>query len=128
MEESKEKEIEKRSYNLIHKLALLIEILVSLGVIPVQLMKLIHDNPVFPDGHGGWVYEHYYYNMWDNTETQYMVLLNILFATSIIYNLLCIIFFNKINKKIIIVAHVLFVISIITFIIIFKFASQSRKY
>ena len=90
---------------------------------------MINDKGSYPDGHGGYNYYNNYYNMWDNISKDYMVLINILFATSILLNILCIIFLNKLNKKYLILAHGYFIASVIFFIVIFAlYGNQARLY
>ena len=105
-----------------------IEILSSLALIPLQIIKFVHDRPAYPDGHGGWLYNDYYYNLWDNIDDHYMILFNILLFVSILFNIICIIKINKINKKFFIIAHIIFVAVIMVLIPILFFGTQSRLY
>ena len=105
-----------------------IEILSSLAFIPLQIIKFVHDRPAYPDGHGGWLYKDYYYNLWDNIDDHYMILFNILLFVSILFNIICIIKINKINKKFFIIAHIIFVAVIMVLIPILFFGTQSRLY
>ena len=105
-----------------------IEILSSLAFIPLQIIKFVHDRPAYPDGHGGWLYNDYYYNLWDNIDDHYMILFNILLFVSILFNIICIIKINKINKKFFIIAHIIFAAVIMVLIPILFFGTQSRDY
>ena len=105
-----------------------IEILSSLAFIPLQIIKFVHDRPAYPDGHGGWLYNDYYYNLWDNIDDHYMILFNILLFVSILFNIICIIKINKINKKFFIIAHIIFIAVIMVLIPILFFGTQSRDY
>ena len=105
-----------------------IEILSSLALIPLQIIKFVHDRAVYPDGHGGILYNDYYYNLWDNIDDHYMILFNILLFVSILFNIICIIKINKINKKFFIIAHIMFIAVIMVLIPILFFGTHSRKY
>ncbi len=105
-----------------------IEILSSLALIPLQIIKFVHDRAEYPDGHGGWLYNDYYYNLWDNIDDHYMILFNILLFVSILFNIICIIKINKINKKFFIIAHIIFIAVIMVLIPILFFGTQSRDY
>ena len=131
MDNTKEELVVNKDNSKIFKLTnivlFVIEILSSLALIPLQIIKFVHDRPAYPDGHGGYKHVTNYYNMWQNIPEEYVVLLNILFGTSIIFNVLCIIFYNKMNKKYVFFAHGFFVASIIAFMIIMiLFGNQTR--
>lgn len=128
MEENKKRSLfENTKFNLANIILLIIESVLSFGIIPLQFIKYLKNTYDYPDGHGGYKHVTNYYNMWQNIPEEYVVLLNILFGTSIIFNVLCIIFYNKMNKKYIFFAHGFFVASIIAFMIIMiLFGNQTR--
>jgi hypothetical protein len=128
MEENKKESLfENKKFNLANIILLIIESVLSFGIIPLQFIKYLKNTYDYPDGHGGYKHVTNYYNMWQNIPEEYVVLLNILFGTSIIFNVLCIIFYNKMNKKYIFFAHGFFVASIIAFMIIMiLFGNQTR--
>ena len=128
MEENKKESLfENKKFNLANIILLIIESVLSFGIIPLQFIKYLKNTYDYPDGHGGYKHVTNYYNMWENIPEEYVVLLNILFGTSIIFNVLCIIFYNKMNKKYIFFAHGFFVASIIAFMIIMiLFGNQTR--
>ena len=128
MEENKKESLfENKKFNLANIILLIIESVLSFGIIPLQFIRYLKNTYDYPDGHGGYKHVTNYYNMWQNIPEEYVVLLNILFGTSIIFNVLCIIFYNKMNKKYIFFAHGFFVASIIAFMIIMiLFGNQTR--
>ena len=128
MEENKKESLfENKKFNLANIILLIIESVLSFGIIPLQFIKYLKNTYDYPDGHGGYKHVTNYYNMWQNIPEEYVVLLNILFGTSVIFNVLCIIFYNKMNKKYIFFAHGFFVASIIAFMIIMiLFGNQTR--
>ena len=128
MEENKKESLfENKKFNLANIILLIIESVLSFGIIPLQFIKYLKNTYDYPDGHGGYKHVTNYYNMWENIPEEYVVLLNILFGTSVIFNVLCIIFYNKMNKKYIFFAHGFFVASIIAFMIIMiLFGNQTR--
>ncbi len=128
MEENKKESLfDNKKFNLANIILLIIESVLSFGIIPLQFIKYLKNTYDYPDGHGGYKHVTNYYNMWQNIPEEYVVLLNILFGTSIIFNVLCIIFYNKMNKKYIFFAHGFFVASIIAFMIIMiLFGNQTR--
>ena len=128
MEENKKRSLfENKKFNLANIILLIIESVLSLGIIPLQFIRYLKNTYDYPDGHGGYKHVTNYYNMWENIPEEYVVLLNILFGTVILLNILCIIFFDKINKKYVIVAHIFFIASLIAFMIIMiLFGNQTR--
>ena len=128
MEENKKESLfENKKFNLANIILLIIESVLSFGIIPLQFIRYLKNTYDYPDGHGGYKHVTNYYNMWQNIPEEYVVLLNILFGTSVIFNVLCIIFYNKMNKKYIFFAHGFFVASIIAFMIIMiLFGNQTR--
>ena len=128
MEENKKESLfDNKKFNLANIILLIIESVLSFGIIPLQFIKYLKNTYDYPDGHGGYKHVTNYYNMWQNVPEEYVVLLNILFGTSIIFNVLCIIFYNKMNKKYVFFAHGFFVASIIAFMIIMiLFGNQTR--
>lgn len=128
MEENKKESLfDNKKFNLANIILLIIESVLSFGIIPLQFIRYLKNTYDYPDGHGGYKHVTNYYNMWQNIPEEYVVLLNILFGTSIIFNVLCIIFYNKMNKKYIFFAHGFFVASIIAFMIIMiLFGNQTR--
>ncbi len=106
-----------------------IETILYFVTIPLQIIKIVHDVAEYPDGHGGILYRNYYYNLWDNIDHPYMILFNILLGVSIIFNIVCIIRIKNINKKILLISHILFIsIAILFLIILFYGTMNSRKY
>ena len=132
MDNTKEELVVNKDNSKIFKLTnivlFVIEILSSLAFIPLQIIKFVHDRPAYPDGHGGWLYNDYYYNLWDNIDDHYMILFNILLFVSILFNIICIIKINKINKKFFIIAHIIFIAVIMVLIPILFFGTESRLY
>ena len=128
MEENKKESLfDNKKFNLANIILLIIESVLSFGIIPLQFIRYLKNTYDYPDGHGGYKHVTNYYNMWQNIPEEYVVLLNILFGTSVIFNVLCIIFYNKMNKKYIFFAHGFFVASIIAFMIIMiLFGNQTR--
>ena len=128
MEENKKESLfDNKKFNLANIILLIIESVLSFGIIPLQFIRYLKNTYDYPDGHGGYKHVTNYYNMWQNIPEEYVVLLNILFGTSIIFNVLCIIFYNKMNKKYVFFAHGFFVASIIAFMIIMiLFGNQTR--
>ena len=128
MEENKKESLfDNKKFNLANIVLLIIESVLSFGIIPLQFIRYLKNTYDYPDGHGGYKHVTNYYNMWQNIPEEYVVLLNILFGTSIIFNVLCIIFYNKMNKKYVFFAHGFFVASIIAFMIIMiLFGNQTR--
>ena len=120
--------INNNKYKLINIILYIIEVLSSLSFIPLQLIRYIHDIATYPDGYGGFIHKDYYYNLWDNIDNSYMIIFNILLFTSILFNIICIININKINKSFLIISHIIFISIIMVLIPILFIGMQSRSY
>ncbi len=127
-ETNKLKENDILFYKKMHLILIVIETVFCFITIPLQILKISYKEFDYPSGSGGTKYYNSFYNMWDNVSNVYMILLNILLGSLIIFNIICIIRIKTINKKLLFVSHFLFIIALIVFLLILTHGPVQRVY